>query len=131
MDSGLCISFYDLLEAGDPIVHAAEGCSHISVKFRLVVFRPFMGEIILGRVLSSDAQGIKLSLGFFDDVIIPVSLLPSPSDFDCLKSIWTWRYYTDGEESVFPIDVGATVGFHTLNIDKALLLLTLIYTSYY
>lgn len=129
MDSGLCISFYDLLEAGDPIVHAAEGCSHISVKFRLVVFRPFMGEIILGRVLSSDAQGIKLSLGFFDDVIIPVSLLPSPSDFDCLKSIWTWRYYTDGEESVFPIDIGATVSCYPRIYISSLILL--LYTSYY
>lgn len=48
MDCGLCICFYDLLKAGDPIVYPAEGCCHQAVTFRLVVFRPFVGEIITG-----------------------------------------------------------------------------------
>lgn len=49
LDCGLCICFYDLLEAGDPIVYPAEGCCHQAVAFRLVVFRPFVGEIIIGK----------------------------------------------------------------------------------
>lgn len=30
-----------------------------SVKARLVVFRPFVGEILVGKVMSSDEKGIR------------------------------------------------------------------------
>ncbi len=61
VDAGLCISFYDFLEVGDPYIYPAEGATHQSVKFRLVVFRPFSGEIVVGRIVGSDKDGLRVS----------------------------------------------------------------------
>ncbi len=73
-------------------------CQHVSlisclfiVEFRLIVFRPFKGEIVEGQITSSSIEGIQsespiillplhpsnftcltaVSLGFFDDIFIP------------------------------------------------------------
>ena len=77
VDVGLCISFYDLIEVGDPYIYPSEGSSHQKVKFRLgnvtqsaivacgtltavlVVFRPFIGEVLTGRISSCKEDGIK------------------------------------------------------------------------
>jgi DNA-directed RNA polymerase III subunit RPC8 len=42
-DVGLCICFYDFLEIGDAYIYPGEGGSIQDVKFRVVVFRPFIG----------------------------------------------------------------------------------------
>ena len=63
-----------------------------------MVFRPFAGEVILAKVKSSDEEGIRrkhstyvanakverahrliVSVGFFDDMHIPLNYLPTPS----------------------------------------------------
>jgi len=67
------------------------------VVFRLVVFRPFSSEVIVAKVKSSDEDGIRrkrpriafgltelivfilVSVGFFDDMYIPVQYLPQPT----------------------------------------------------
>jgi hypothetical protein len=70
----------------------------IVVVFRLVVFRPFASEVIVGKVKSSDEDGIRrasiaflesterpdnslppVTVGFFDDIYIPTAYLPQPS----------------------------------------------------
>lgn len=79
---GLCVSFYDLLESSDGLIGHGTGlvnvngmlvqessqplCLRLStetnlpiVKFRLIVFRPFKGEIMLGKISSGTEQGIK------------------------------------------------------------------------
>jgi DNA-directed RNA polymerase III subunit RPC8 len=40
------------------------------VTFRLIVFRPFIGEVLSGKVLSQSPLGIRVSMGFFDDITI-------------------------------------------------------------
>ena len=45
VDVGLCITLFDFLEVGDPYIYPAEGSAHQRVKFRMVVFRPFVGEV--------------------------------------------------------------------------------------
>ena len=63
----------------------------------MVVFRPFVSEVILAKVKSSDEDGIRrlfaspilstqiphssriVSVGFFDDIYIPLTYLPEPS----------------------------------------------------
>ena len=40
---GLCICFYDFLSGGDSYIYPAEGGSIQDMKFRLVVFQPFVG----------------------------------------------------------------------------------------
>jgi DNA-directed RNA polymerase III subunit RPC8 len=74
---GLCISFYDLLESSDGLIGHGTGlvnvngrlCQHFlkseiltdyhAVKFRMIVFRPFKGEIMLGKISSGTEHGIK------------------------------------------------------------------------
>ena len=45
VDVGLCITLFDFLEVGDPYIYPAEGSAHQHVRFRMVVFRPFAGEV--------------------------------------------------------------------------------------
>lgn len=92
MDCGLCVSVYDILDAKDPIVHPAEGCCHQQITFRLVVFKPFVGEVLIGKLIESMEQGIKLSVKFFDDIFVPSYLLPKPSQFDPTTSTWIWKF---------------------------------------
>lgn len=64
--------------------------------FRLVVFRPFISEVVVAKVKSSDEDGIRrtfsffrlqasfnaqtpVTMGFFDDIYIPTAYLPQPS----------------------------------------------------
>ncbi|CAJ0629527.1 9017_t:CDS:2 [Entrophospora sp. SA101] len=71
---GLCICLFDILNASEEIVHYGDGASYARVVFRLVVFRPFIGEIIEGKVSSNTSEGVKVSLGYFDDILIPTNL---------------------------------------------------------
>jgi len=62
----------------------------------MVVFRPFISEVIVAKVKSSDEDGIRCSymtiqgptpftytllvtMGFFDDIYIPAVYLPQPA----------------------------------------------------
>jgi DNA-directed RNA polymerase subunit E'/Rpb7 len=64
------------------------------VTFRILVFRPFKGEIIQGTILYADLEGIRgkiqrrrlcyssldiVTLDFFDDIWIPKALLQPDS----------------------------------------------------
>ncbi|KAI8850153.1 RNA polymerase Rpb7 [Chytridium lagenaria] len=69
---GLCICVYDVLSISDGVVHPVQdGAYMVTVKFRMIVFRPFVDEVIVGKVANSSAAGIKVSLEFFDDILIP------------------------------------------------------------
>ncbi len=110
LDLGLCICFYDLLEAGDPIIYPAEGSCHQAVMFRLVMFQPFIGEILVGRVVTCTEEGVRVTLGFFDEIFVPASLLQSPSLFDKVRSVWLWNLDTGGDEDEeFAMEVGYLV----------------------
>ncbi|KAL9431040.1 hypothetical protein AB3S75_026268 [Citrus x aurantiifolia] len=107
---GLCISIYDIKEIEGGFVYQGEGASTHTVKFRLVVFRPFVGEIIAAKLKESDANGLRLSLGFFEDIYIPSHLLPSPSRSEPdpnrryeVKWIWEFgdtKYVIDGLDEI-------------------------------
>ncbi|CAN0499826.1 unnamed protein product, partial [Ectocarpus sp. 8 AP-2014] len=56
----------------------------------MLVFRPFVGEILTGKVSSCTKQGIKVSLDFFENASIPKDLLQSPSVF--ARGEWMWSY---------------------------------------
>lgn len=99
---GLCVRVFDLISVSDLVVHACQdGSYQTSVEFRLLVFRPFKGEILLGKIKESSAtKGIRgtslsqlmkhhhsifpihlaVSLGFFDDVYIPPQFLMAGSE---------------------------------------------------
>ncbi|CAG8600266.1 2213_t:CDS:2 [Funneliformis caledonium] len=70
---GLCICLFDILSASEEIVHYGNGASYAKVTFRIVVFRPFIGEILEGKVSSNTPEGVKVTLGYFDDILIPTN----------------------------------------------------------
>lgn len=58
-DVGLCVCLFDILEASEGKVKWGDGGLWHKLKARLVVFRPFVGEVLVGKVKSSDESGIK------------------------------------------------------------------------
>ncbi|KAI9681143.1 MAG: DNA-directed RNA polymerase III subunit rpc25 [Caeruleum heppii] len=102
---GLCICMYDLLKASEGLIGHGDGTVNVNVEFRLVVFRPFKGEVILGKISSSTNHGIKIRLDFFDDIFVPAHLLFPDSHFDHSEQVWIWtsdesKLYLDKNESV-------------------------------
>ncbi|KAL8232879.1 hypothetical protein R6Q57_002657 [Mikania cordata] len=107
---GLCISVYDIESIDGGFIFANEGAPTYKVKFRIVVFRPFVGEIISARLKESNADGLRLSLGFFDDIYIPELLMPEPSQAEPdlehkgqVKWIWLFndeKYLIDGVDEI-------------------------------
>jgi len=87
---GLCICVFDLSQAGEGKVRYGDGCLWYKVVFRMVVFRPFASEVIVAKVKSSDQEGIRLTVGFFDDIYIPASYLPQPCAFDPNERAYFW-----------------------------------------
>lgn len=49
------------------------------VSFRLMLFAPFVGEVIVGKVLACTPNYISITLGFFEDIYVPPTLLPPNS----------------------------------------------------
>ncbi|KAI9824239.1 MAG: DNA-directed RNA polymerase III subunit rpc25 [Thelocarpon impressellum] len=96
---GVCICMYDLLKASEGLIGHGTGIVNVNVEFRLVVFRPFKGEIILGKISSSSSQGIKVRLDFFDEITVPAHLLFEGSRFDHNEQVWIWT--SDGAELYF------------------------------
>ncbi|VDD97319.1 unnamed protein product [Enterobius vermicularis] len=79
---GLCIFLHDILELGDGYILPGDGSSHVRVKFRFIVFRPFVDEIIEAKVLSSNKNGLTLTIKFFEEIFIPAHRLPQTSVFE-------------------------------------------------
>ncbi|KAL8140100.1 hypothetical protein V2J09_006121 [Rumex salicifolius] len=98
---GLSVSIYDIADIQGGFVLASEGAPTYKVIFRLIVFRPFVGEVISAKIKESTKDGLQLTLGFFDDIYIPSSYLPDPSkcdaDIDTVDGV-TW--YWDPSEGV-------------------------------
>ncbi|XP_019455990.1 PREDICTED: DNA-directed RNA polymerase III subunit RPC8-like isoform X1 [Lupinus angustifolius] len=107
---GLCISLYDIRSIEGGYIFPGDGAPTYTVVFNLVMFRPFVGEVIAAKLLASNADGLRLSLGFFDDIYVPAHLMPIPNHFeadpinsyenDSKKGTWFWDY--EGEH--FPIE---------------------------
>ncbi|KAG9300911.1 hypothetical protein G9A89_004969 [Geosiphon pyriformis] len=92
-DLGLCICLYDILEAGEEFLyHGSEGASFVKVKFRLVVFRPFIGEVLVGKIHHCRVDQIRVTLGFFDDIRIPAALIRRQMTFDHHYQGFVWDY---------------------------------------
>ncbi|CAH1274246.1 POLR3H [Branchiostoma lanceolatum] len=89
---GLCIALFDITKLEDSFIFPGDGASHTRVHFRYVVFRPFMDEILQGRIRSCSRE---VSLGFFDDILIPPDALQQPSKFDESEQVWVWEYETE------------------------------------
>lgn len=106
-DLGLCVSLYEILTVEGGTVYQLDGAATFAVTFNMVVFRPFVGEILTAKLVKCDANGLKLSLGFFDDVHVPEHALQEPSTFNVKEKLWVWGY-NDKEAYM---DIGEEVRF--------------------
>jgi DNA-directed RNA polymerase III subunit RPC8 len=96
-DVGLAVSLYDILSIKDSYVFPgdlkdSQGDAACRVKFRLVVFRPKVNELLVGHVKSCTPMGIQVSLGFFQDVSVPAIHMRQPCVFDEKQRSWVWQY---------------------------------------
>ncbi|KAF4122941.1 hypothetical protein GMORB2_6489 [Geosmithia morbida] len=118
---GLCICLYDLLWTSEGLIGHGTGLVNVNgtaippnqsptkaraaipsnrciVEFRMVVFRPFKGEVMLARIRSSTPAGINLRTDFFDDIFVPYEELPSGAEYSHSEQLWIWNF---DEERLF------------------------------
>jgi DNA-directed RNA polymerase III subunit RPC8 len=101
LDHGLVISRYgEVKDISDGVCVAGDGGSHHTCAFSLIVFRPFLEEVVIGRITKSTAEGVHVTLGFFDNVFIPAYWMLRPSVYEPELGLWVWtpRYDDDDED---------------------------------
>lgn len=111
LNVGLIICLKDILEISESYIYCGDGAIHTRCVYRMVVFRPQVGEIICGTLKSSSKEGLNISLGFFDSIVIPPEQLNEPSIFNEIDQTWTWNYEDDGQTHVLVLEVGEKLRF--------------------
>jgi DNA-directed RNA polymerase III subunit RPC8 len=110
MDVGLVICRYgDCLEIGHGVCVPGDvaGGAYHPCTFRLVVFRPFVEEVCLGRISKSTSEGIHVSLGFFDNIFVPAYWMLRPSRHEESTGLWVWEPdYSDDDDNDNEYDGG-------------------------
>ncbi|KAF0904352.1 hypothetical protein E2562_033422 [Oryza meyeriana var. granulata] len=74
----------------------------VQVSFRLLMFRPFVGEVLVGKINGYDEKGLHVSLDFFSDICIPGHLM----QYGTARALdGRWMLKTeDGDELYLDID---------------------------
>lgn len=100
-NAGLIIHFvgFDFVDHADI---DDEGGLIFCVAFKMISFKPYIGEVIEGVVTNSDSTGLTVSLGFFNDIKIPSSDLREPKSIDSNTKLWSWDY--EGHKLCYFID---------------------------
>lgn len=121
---GLCICLYDLLWASEGLIGHGEGTANVNgtlppctpftfmvltrssaAEFRLVIFRPFKGETILGRISRCSPDGLWVRTDFFDSIFVDKDDLADELRYDYNESLWVW----DSENGEMYYDIHETV----------------------
>ncbi|XP_030371979.1 DNA-directed RNA polymerase III subunit RPC8 [Scaptodrosophila lebanonensis] len=112
LNVGLCIALKEIVSLKDSIILPGDGASHTEVLFRYVVFRPMVGTVMTGKIRSCSREGVHVTLGFFDDILIPHAALQHPSRFDEAEQAWVWEYpLEDGSKHDLFMDIGEPIKF--------------------
>jgi len=113
---GLCIALWDIEKIEDSYIFPGDGATHTVVHFRYVVFRPFVDEILVGRIKSCSKDGLHVTLGFFDDIVIPSDSLQNPSKFSEQEQLWCWEYDAQENGTVdLPMEIGGDIRFRVVD----------------
>lgn len=110
---GLCIRVLDIKDATQGTIFACQdGAYTCRVVFRLVIFNPFIGEILNARVMIQSPIGIRVSCEFFDEITIPAEWMKGGCIFDETEKVWVWIVENEeGEENKLYIDNGELIRF--------------------
>uniref|UniRef100_A0A8C0EC64 DNA-directed RNA polymerase subunit n=2 Tax=Strigidae TaxID=30459 RepID=A0A8C0EC64_BUBBB len=89
--------------------------NEMCVHFRYVVFHPFLDEILIGQIKSCSQDGVHVSIGFFDDIVIPPESLQQPAKFDEAEQVWVWEYETEEGAHDLYMDIGEEIRFRVVD----------------
>ncbi|WWC86796.1 uncharacterized protein L201_001675 [Kwoniella dendrophila CBS 6074] len=117
-DKGLALSVFDILTAEDGKVTWGNGQMYYKVSFRLMLFAPFVGEVIVGKVVSTTKSYVRVSLGFFQDIYIVPSLLPPNSSYDPSQKKFFWVSPDDEGTLLTPEQLANSIVADRLYIDE-------------
>ncbi|CAG9330836.1 unnamed protein product [Blepharisma stoltei] len=102
-NEGVCVAIYSF-EIEQTFVRELYLESELVAK--IVVFKPFIGEILTGKIKESNSEGITVSMVFID-ALIPAAYLADPSGFDEQEGVFVWHF---DEHDLF-YDIGETIRF--------------------
>ena len=60
---GLVICLFDIIKMSDPFILPGQPDVVLTLEFRMVIFRPFIGEVLSGKVLKSTEDGVYVHVG--------------------------------------------------------------------
>eukprot|EP00474_Spongospora_subterranea_P010374 CRZ10832.1 hypothetical protein [Spongospora subterranea] len=112
-DQGLCICIRNILYIGEPLLFPGDGGVHVRIECSLILFRPFVHELLIGSIRHSDSSGILVSFHFSEDIFLPKDYLPEPSVFDEEEKLWYWKYLDNN----MYMDVGEEIRLRVLSIE--------------
>lgn len=114
MDAGLVIGRYDpfRLQTGPATLAAGGRGAVYQCTFAVIVFRPWTGEVLVGRIVAADAEGLTVSTGFFACIHVPKRWMLNPSTYK--DGVWVWTPVfdddeVDGESEGFEMYIGAEI----------------------
>ncbi|OWM83251.1 hypothetical protein CDL15_Pgr012732 [Punica granatum] len=116
---GLCVSVYDIRSINGGFIFPGDGAPTYTVRCRLIMFRPFVGEIIDAKLKDYDENSLRCSVASHcSDKWAARGQLAGPIRN---RRRWVWEYQTDDENqtsgSMFAIDeIGATIRFKVQSI---------------
>nr|CAG4651320.1 EOG090X0DHL [Simocephalus serrulatus]SVE94495.1 EOG090X0DHL [Simocephalus serrulatus] len=117
LNVGLCIALWDIIKRGESFILPGDSGHHTKVEFRYVVFRPFMEQVLVGRIKNCDKDSVQVTLGFFDDIYIPAENLQNTSRFDEAEHVWIWEYVTEESKHDLFMDTGEEIRFKVVAED--------------
>ena len=85
---GLCVRLLKVESVGEAQVFPSDGSAICEVSFVMIVFKPFVNEILQGRIKSCSANEITVTLGFFDNVTIPLYQMKENTSFNEAEHIF-------------------------------------------
>ena len=77
---GIGITLYSLVKIDQGEIMVGTGDVYYNVVFNFIVYQPFVGEVIEGKVLRSLSTGIQVTLGFTDEIYIDQCYFPANCD---------------------------------------------------
>merc|ERR1711865_535793 len=91
----------------------------MGVEFKIVVFQPAVGEWLVGSITGSCKEGLRVSLSFFQDVLIPSSNLKTPFLFDAAEQCWVWQWRNQETNEVinFFYEQNALIRFRVIAVE--------------
>lgn len=107
---GLCLGFHSIISTSEGLIGHGTGIVNVNVDFRIIVFRPFRGEIIAATIShSSPSKGIYLSHDFFEDVVVPSETLFESTEWGhddqgVAAFIWRPKNEESGEANEYYFD---------------------------